>query len=77
VNPAGSTVSGRGAAPARLFSAAAQPADLLIREAHVLDPRAQIDGRHDVLIRGGEIAELAVAGTLEAPAGAETIEAAG
>jgi dihydroorotase len=77
VNPAGSTVSGRGAAPARLFSAAAQPAELLVREAHVLDPRAQIDARHDVLIRGGEIAELAAAGTLEAPAGTETIEAAG
>jgi dihydroorotase len=76
VSPASGTLSGRGATP-RLFSAPAQPADLLFRGAHVLDPRAQIDGRHDVLIRGGEIAELAAPGTLEAPAGAETIEAAG
>ncbi len=67
----------RGGTTTRLFSASAQPADLLIREAHVLDPRAEIDGRHDVLIRGGEIAELAAPGTLDAPAGAETIEAAG
>jgi dihydroorotase len=76
VSPASGTLSGRGATP-RLFSAPAQPADLLFRGAHVLDPRAQIDGRHDVLIRDGEIAELAAPGTLEAPAGAETIEAAG
>jgi dihydroorotase len=77
VNPASSTSSGRGGTPPRLFSAPAQPADLLVREAHVLDPRAQIDGQHDVLIRGGEIAELAAPGTLDAPAGAETLEAAG
>ena len=77
MSPASSTSPRRGGTPARLFSAFAQPADLLIREAHVLDPRAEIDGRHDVLIRGGEIAELAAPGTLDAPAGAETIEAAG
>jgi dihydroorotase len=35
------------------------PADLLIRGAHVLDPRTGIDAPHDVLIRGGEIAEIA------------------
>ena len=34
------------------------PADLLVRGAHVLDPRAGIDGPHDVLVRGGEIAEI-------------------
>jgi dihydroorotase len=34
------------------------PADLLIRGAHVLDPRAGIDERLDVLVRGGEIAEI-------------------
>jgi dihydroorotase len=34
------------------------PADLLIRGAHVLDPRTGIDGKHDVLIRGGTIAEI-------------------
>jgi dihydroorotase len=34
------------------------PADVLIRGAHVLDPRAGVDERLDVLVRGGEIAEL-------------------
>jgi dihydroorotase len=34
------------------------PADLLIRGAHVLDPRAGLDARLDVLIRGGEIAGI-------------------
>ena len=34
------------------------PADVLVRGAHVLDPRAGIDARLDVLIRGGEIAEI-------------------
>jgi dihydroorotase len=33
-------------------------ADVLIRGAHVLDPRAGIDATLDVLVRGGEIAEL-------------------
>jgi dihydroorotase len=52
-------------------------ADLLVRGAHVLDPRSGIDARHDVLVRGGEIAELGAPGSLEAPAGAETIEGEG
>jgi dihydroorotase len=34
------------------------PADLLIRGAHVLDPRTGIDGRHDVLVKNGVIAEI-------------------
>ena len=40
------------------------PADLLIRAAHVLDPRAGIDAPHDVLVRGGVIAELGAPGSL-------------
>ena len=40
------------------------PADLLIRGAHVLDPRSGIDAPHDVLVRGGEIAEIGAPGTL-------------
>jgi dihydroorotase len=35
------------------------PADVLIKGAHVLDPRAGIDARLDVLVRNGEIAEIA------------------
>jgi dihydroorotase len=49
-------------------------ADLLIRGAHVLDPREGIDGSHDVLIRDGEIAEIATA--LEAP-DVEVLDGAG
>ena len=63
-------------APA-LDRAAAKPADALIRGAHVLDPRAKIDGNHDLLIRGGEIAEIGAPGSLSAPDGAEVIQAEG
>jgi dihydroorotase len=55
----------------------APPVDVLIREAHVLDPRAGIDEPRDVLVRGGEIAEIGPAGTLQAPPDAEIVEAAG
>jgi len=41
-----------------------QPADMLLRDVHVLDPRAGVDGRHDVRVRAGEIAEIAPPGTL-------------
>jgi dihydroorotase len=52
------------------------PADLLIRGAHVLDPRTGIDAPYDVLIRGGAIAELGAPGALPAD-GVETIDGAG
>jgi dihydroorotase len=44
----------------------AQPADLLVRGAHVLDPRQGIDAPHDVLVRGGQIAEIGAPGALPA-----------
>ena len=46
----------------RLFSRPGARADILIRDAYVLDPRTDLDGAHDVLIRGGEIAEIGAAG---------------
>ncbi len=52
-------------------------ADLLIRGAHVLDPRAGLDERQDVLIRSGHITELGAADTLGASGDVETVEAAG
>ncbi len=54
-----------------------EPADaLVIRDAAVLDARAGIDGRHDIVVREGEIAEIAAAGS--APTDdAEVIEADG
>jgi len=60
-----------------LTMAPAQPADALIRGAHVLDVRAGIDASHDVLVRGGEIAGIGAPGSLEAPAGAEVVDGAG
>jgi len=50
-----------------------EPAQLLLRDVHVLDPRTRIDARHDVLVRDGTIAELAPPGTLE-PGGEPTRE---
>jgi dihydroorotase len=54
-----------------------QPADLLLRDVHVLDPRAQIDARHDVRVRGGEIAELAPPGALAYEPDEELLEGRG
>jgi dihydroorotase len=59
------------------FAAPARAGDVLVREARLLDPRAGIDRPGDVLIRDGAIAELGEPGTLDAPDGAETIEADG
>ncbi|MGZ4196963.1 MAG: dihydroorotase [Solirubrobacteraceae bacterium] len=61
----------------RLFSMERAPAEVLIRGAHVLDPRADLDEPQDLLIRNGRIAELGAPGSLPAPDEAETIEAAG
>jgi len=59
----------------RILDARPQPpAELLVRGAHVLDPRAGIDAPHDVLVRGGEIAMLGVPGSLEAPEGVEVLD---
>jgi dihydroorotase len=41
------------------------PADLLLRDVHVLDPRAGIDASHDVRIRAGKIVELGESGSLQ------------
>jgi dihydroorotase len=53
------------------------PANLLLKEAHVLDPREGIDGRYDVRVRDGEIAELAPVGSLEKSGEEEAVEAKG
>ncbi|HEX8714453.1 MAG TPA: dihydroorotase [Solirubrobacteraceae bacterium] len=54
-----------------------KPADLLLRDVHALDPRAALDARHDVRVRGGLIAELAPAGTLEHAPEEELLEGRG
>ena len=60
-----------------LVCAPAAPADLLVRQARVLDPGSGLDGAFDVLVRDGEIAEIGAPGTLSEPAGAEVVEAQG
>ncbi|CAA9507016.1 MAG: Dihydroorotase [uncultured Solirubrobacteraceae bacterium] len=67
-----------GASPGvRLVSAPARPADLLVRHVHVLDPRTGLDALHDVLVRDGEIAQIAAPGTLTPPAGVESVDGDG
>jgi dihydroorotase len=64
-------------APLLVHNDSAPKADVLIREAHVLDPRTGLNEQRDVLVRGGEIAEIGAAGALTAPEGAEVLEAQG
>ena len=62
--------------PDRLFRAAAEPADLIIRGARLVDPNSGIDGQLlDVRVRDGVIAELGAPG-LDG-GGAEEIAAEG
>ncbi len=63
--------------PDPLVRAPVRPADLLVRGARVLDPRSELDGERDVLVRDGRIAELGAAGTLSPPAGVEVVDGAG
>jgi len=48
---------------------------VLVRGARLFDPRAGIDGAADLLLRGGEVAELGEG--LAAPEGAEVVDAVG
>ena len=61
----------------RLFHHAVRPAELLIRGAHVLDPRTGLDEPHDVLIRHGRIAELGPPGSVQPAGETEVLDAAG
>ena len=53
------------------------PAELLIRGGHVLDPRTGIDGRHDLLIRAGRLVEIAQPSSISIPNGADLLDATG
>jgi dihydroorotase len=50
--------------------------DLILRRATVLDPRASVDAPFDVVVRGGQVAELAEPGSAD-PGDGELIEAEG
>ncbi|MGI8750637.1 MAG: hypothetical protein ACR2J6_08855, partial [Thermoleophilaceae bacterium] len=52
-------------------------ATVLVRSAHLLDPRAGLDGPGDLLVIDGRIVALGEPGALEAPEGAEVVEGEG
>jgi dihydroorotase len=54
-----------------------RPADVLLRDVRVLDPRAGIDARQDVRVRRGEVAELGAPHSLPAESREELIEGDG
>jgi dihydroorotase len=58
-----------------LDRAPVRDATVLVRGAHLLDPRTGLDGPADLLVRNGKVAEIG--DSLEAPAGAEVVDAAG
>jgi dihydroorotase len=58
-----------------LDCAGSPPATVLVRGARLLDPRAGLNGVSDVLVRDGRITEIGA--RLEAPEGAEVVEAEG
>jgi len=60
-----------------LVAASRPPAQMLVRAAWVLDPRADLDGPHDILVRDGEIAAIGAPGTLAVPHGVETVDGSG
>jgi dihydroorotase len=53
------------------------PADVLLRDVRVLDPRAALHARQDVRVRGGVVAELAMPETLCTDSGEELLEGGG
>jgi dihydroorotase len=63
-------------AAAKLFGRDIAHEDLLIREAHVLDPRSGLDAPQDILIRDGRIAELGAPGALSVSSETPTADAA-
>ena len=68
-------VDARSRRQVELDRAPVRPSTVLVRGARLLDPRAALDGRADLLIRDGVIAALG--DSLAAPEGAETIDGEG
>jgi dihydroorotase len=61
----------------RLTSRPGVAANLIVREARLLDPRVGLDAVRDLVVRDGEIAELAEPGAAPELEGAEVVDAAG
>ncbi len=71
-------LDGAGSLPAVALDAReVPPAGLLVRGAHLLDPRSGLDGPGDLLVRDGCVAELGAPGSLEPPPEAEELDALG
>jgi dihydroorotase len=66
-----------GPPPPALDHAPAGAADVLLRGAHLVDPRTGLDAPGDLLVRAGIVAELGPPGAIEAPEGAEVVDAEG
>ena len=60
-----------------MFHRSGPPAEVVIRGAHVLDPRAGLDEPRDVLIRAGRVAEIAEPGAIGTAGDVNAIEAGG
>ncbi|HEV2999033.1 MAG TPA: dihydroorotase [Solirubrobacteraceae bacterium] len=61
----------------RLLHGPHRPADVLLRDVHAFDPRSELDGRHDVRVREGVLAEIAPAESLRSHDGEELVEGRG
>jgi dihydroorotase len=69
--------SARPAAAPRLVSRSGPPANLIVRGARLFDPRTGLDQVRDLVVRDGEIAELAEAGAAAEFEGAEVVDGNG
>jgi dihydroorotase len=65
------------AEPRWLIQREGDPAELLIRGVRVLDPRSGVDETRDVVVRGGEISELADPGAAPETEGIEVVDGEG
>jgi dihydroorotase len=63
--------------PRRLVGRNGTPADAVIRRVRALDPRSGLDAVRDIVVRDGEIAELAEPGAAAEPEGAEVVDGEG
>jgi dihydroorotase len=73
VNVAANGSGGAGEAP-KLIARPGRRADLIVRGVRLLDPRTELDAIRDLVVRGGEIAELAEPGTAPEIEGAEVVD---
>jgi dihydroorotase len=76
VNVTANGSGGTGKVP-KLIARPGSGADLIVRGARLLDPRTDLDATRDLVVRGGEIAELAEPGTAPEIEGAEVVDGEG